>query len=174
MKSIQSKILALSVFAITNMGVAASASTTANNSLSQDSNIQEELMSSFLSSADFNLNRDRRGHDDRRGRDDRDRRDRDGRGRDDRDRRDRDGRGRDDFDRGRGGCRDEAVTLLCKVDNQLRNVRAYTDCQYTREGDICSYVTTPGYRQTSMRIAFRCERGRFVWILGENGMCKLR
>lgn len=168
MNNILSKIVGLS--ALTLIGFSVVAPTTA-------------LAQAFDGSDSFSLDRADHGRDgdfdlDRRG-DRRGDRDRDfdrgghgpGRDRDfDRDRdydRDRGGRGH------RGDCRDEAVTLLCKINGRLNHITAYTDCGYTREGEICNYVSTPGYYQVAMRIAYRCDRGRMVWLLGNDGKCKL-
>lgn len=73
-----------------------------------------------------------------------------------------------------GDCGSQSVTLLCKVNRSQQYVTAYTNCGYGREGSICYSVQTPGYYQEDMRVAFRCERGVWTWVLGQNGMCKLR
>lgn len=183
MKNILSKIVGISALTVIGFSVLAPTSALAQ-SFGDDFSLDRP---DHGRGGDFDL--DRRG--DRRDRDfDRDRggRDRDfdrgGRGRDhDRDRdfdRDRGGHGRDrdrDFDRDRGGrrddCRDESVTLYCKINGNHNYITAYTDCGYTQEGAVCNRVSTPGYYQVAMRIAYRCDRGRMVWLLGNDGQCKL-
>lgn len=175
MKNILSKVVSLSTLALIGFSVLAPVSASAQffgDSFSLD-------RADHRRGGDFDL--DRRG--DRRRDHDRDF-DRGGHGRDrDRDRdwdRDRDRRDHDrDWDRdGRGGgrrddCRDQSVSLYCKINGHHNYINAYTDCGYTQEGQICNRVSTPGYYQVAMRIAYRCDRGRMVWLLGNDGQCKL-
>jgi len=87
---------------------------------------------------------------------------------------DRDRGGYDHDRRGYGrSCGDQAVTLLCKINGKHRSITAYTDCGNSRDGDYCDRVYTPGYYQTSMRLLYRCERGNWTWLLGNDGECKL-
>lgn len=171
MKNILSKVVGLSTLALIGFSIIASVSASAQSfgdSFSLD-------RADHGRGGDFDLDRrgdrrrdhdrdwDRGGHDRHRDWDrDRDRRDHD------RDW-DRDGR--------RGGytddCRDESVSLYCKINGQHNYIIAYTDCGYTREGETCHRVSTPGYYQVAMRIAYRCERGRMIWLLGNEGQCKL-
>ncbi len=85
-----------------------------------------------------------------------------------------------DFDRNRRppprrdfGCGNDPVTLYCKINGHHDYITAYTDCGYVRENGFCERVYTPGYYQVAMRVAFRCENGNWVWLLGNNGQCKL-
>lgn len=71
-------------------------------------------------------------------------------------------------------CRDERVSLLCRVDGRNRQLRATTDCGPSREGSYCDAVYTPGYRQIHMELEWRCRRGRWVWVLGDRGWCEVR
>lgn len=87
---------------------------------------------------------------------------------------DRDRGGYDHDRRGYGrGCGDQPVTLICKINGNHRSITAYTDCGYSRDGDYCDRVYTPGYYQISMRLLYRCERGHWTWLLGNDGKCKL-
>lgn len=71
-------------------------------------------------------------------------------------------------------CRDQQVSLLCNVDGRVRQLRAYTDCGPSRDGSYCDAVYTPGYEQRRMELEWRCERGNWVWVLGDRGWCEVR
>jgi hypothetical protein len=72
-----------------------------------------------------------------------------------------------------GDCRDQAVSLVCKVNGHMEQVTAYTDCGIIREGGYCSTVYTPGLDQRRMRVEWRCENGNLEWVLGNRGWCEL-
>lgn len=72
-----------------------------------------------------------------------------------------------------GACNDQSVSLYCKINGVHQYITAYTSCGYSSEGSSCYNVSTPGYYQVAMRIAYRCQSGQWVWLLGNDGQCKL-